>query len=497
MIALRGLMLAVLSCLGAPSAAGDAGAAGAAATPALADVSQPPAYRGELSTLAALNIRNARLDRVTAELVRPWAMEFIAPGELLVSEIGGRLLRLVLADASLHPIAGVPEVATAHDQTGLLDVALHPQFAQNRWVYFSYVESDPESGRYYRTVVDRARLLDDRLEQRERLLSVEPFLWSPSNFGGALAFGTGGRLYVSVGDRSESEFAQDGTRLHGKILRLADDGSVPDDNPFVGDPRIDDRIWALGVRNPQGLDVDPQTGLLYEAEHGPMGGDEVNLIERGKNYGWPTITYGVEYTTAPIGTGTHREGFEQPLFYYLPSEAISPLLVYRGAMFPEWNGDLLVGALKGQHVSRLDLDGRQVRSEYPILREIDDRIRDLKVAEDGALFVLTQNRGLFRLWRQPEPPAPETAAFDAQQLYVYVCAGCHDSGAYRAPRPSVQAERKTLLGKQRDSVYANVINGLGAMPARGLCHFCTDEQLRRTVDYMLDRHAPQPSEAER
>jgi glucose/arabinose dehydrogenase/cytochrome c5 len=490
----RGALFAGLLCCGLRALAGDVGEP---ATPALADVSQPPAYQGELATLAALNIRNGRIDRITGELVRPWAMEFLSPGELLVSEIGGRLVRLVLDGATLHPIAGVPAVATAHDQTGLLDVALHPQFAQNRWIYFSYVESDSESGRYYRTVVDRARLVGDSLEGRERLLSVEPFLWSPSNFGGALAFATDGHLYVSVGDRSESEFAQDGQRLQGKILRLTDDGGVPADNPFVGDERIDDRIWALGVRNPQGLDVDSRSGLLYEAEHGPMGGDEVNLIERGRNYGWPTITYGVEYTTAPIGTGTHREGFEQPLFYYLPSEAISPLLVYRGAMFPEWEGDLLVGALKGQHVSRLDLDGGQVRSEYPILREIGDRIRDLKAAADGSLFVLTQSRGLFRLWRRPEPPAPETDSFDAGQLYQYVCAGCHDSGAYRAPRPGVPEQRQALLDKPRDSVYANVINGLGAMPARGLCHFCSDQQLRLTVDYMLDRSAPQQPETGR
>lgn len=483
MKSLRGLLLAnLLSCCAVVMAED----ATPPAEPGLADVSQPPAYDGSLASLASMNIRNARLDRLTAALVKPWAMEFITQDQLLISEIGGRMLRFEVQGARLHPIAGVPAVATAHEQTGLLDVALHPEFARNAWVYFSYVESDPESGRYYRTVVDRARLEDDRLHDRERLLSVEPFLWSPSNFGGALAFGSDGRLFVSVGDRSESEFAQQGQRLQGKILRLNDDGSVPADNPFIADERIDARVWALGVRNPQGLDVDPRSGLLFEAEHGPMGGDEVNLIQRGKNYGWPTITYGVEYTTAPIGSGTHREGFEQPLFYYLPSTAVSPLVVYRGEMFPEWQGDLLVGALKGQHVSRLDLDGRVVRSEYRILSEIGDRIRDIKIAPDGAVFILTQNKGLFRLWREPATPAAEPTGFDAQQLYQYVCAGCHDSGAYRAPRPGVEAEREGMLAKPREAVYQNVIDGFGAMPARGLCHFCSDRQLRLTVDYMLD-----------
>lgn len=484
MISVRGLLATLCIGIGLISSAP---AQQNVADPAMAAAVQPPAYRGELATLAAINMRDARLELLLDGLTYPWAMAFIDARQLLITEIGGRLLRFELDTRKLTPISGVPAVVTEHEQTGLLDLALHPQFADNGWVYFSYVAADPESGKYYLTAVDRARLVDDALVDRERLLTAEPYLWSPSNFGGALAFDAEAHLFVSIGDRSEAAFAQDGRRLEGKILRLHDDGRVPADNPFVNDEAIDDRIYALGVRNPQGLQVDPVTGRLFEAEHGPMGGDEVNLIEAGKNYGWPAVTYGLEYTLEPIGSGTHRVGFEQPLFYYLPSEAISPLAVYRGAMFPEWEGDLLVGALKGRHVSHLDLDGRVVRSEYPLLREIDGRIRDIKVAADGSVFVLSQAGKLFRLWREPKPASPAPASFDAPMLYRFVCAGCHDSGAYRAPRPTVAAEWAPVQAKDRVEVHRHVIEGVGAMPARGLCNFCSDQQLRLTVDYMLDQ----------
>ncbi len=478
----RLLLLGLCTCLCAEAAEKNR-----TADPQMEAAVQPPAYQGDLPSMAAINMRDARLDLVVDGLTYPWAIEVLDPGQILISEIGGRLLRLDVASGKLTAVAGVPPVVTAHEQTGLLDLALHPQFASNQLVYFSYVESDPESGRYFRAAVDRARLVDDQLLDRQRMLTAEPYLWSPSNFGGALAFDHAGHLFISIGDRSESVFAQDGKRLQGKILRLRDDGSVPADNPFIDDPRIDDRIYALGVRNPQGLHFDVASGRLFEAEHGPMGGDEVNLIEAGRNYGWPTITYGVEYTTEPIGTGTHGDGFAQPLFYYLPSEAISPLMVYRGSMFPEWNGDLLLGALKGQHVSRLDLDGTRVRSEYPILREIGGRIRDIKIAGDGSVLLLSQAGSLFRLRREPKSAAATPAAFDASILYRFVCAGCHDSGAYRAPRPSVAAEWAPIQAKPRTDVYQHVIDGLGAMPARGMCHFCNDEQLRRTTDFMLDQ----------
>lgn len=454
---------------------------------ALAAEPAPPApATTEVASLAAMNIRQTHLDRVVEGLNYPRAMAFVDERTLLITEIGGRLLRLDLPSRSLTPIAGVPKVATAHDQTGLLDVALHPAFADNGWIYLSYVEADKESGRYFRLVVERARLRDDALHERQRLLAPEQFLWSPSNFGGALVFDGEGYLYASVGDRSESVFAQDGSRLEGKIVRLHDDGRVPADNPFVDDPRIDDRIYALGVRNPQGLHYDAPTGRLFEAEHGPKGGDEINLLKPGRNYGWPSITYGVEYTGEPLGQGTHGTGFEQPLFYYLPSDAISPLRVYRGRMFPEWDGDLIVGALWWKRLSRIDLDDLTVRSETRFLGEVDGRVRDIEIGADGSLYVLSQAGILFRLWREPPRPSPDWSAFDAGALYRFVCAGCHDGGAYGAPRPGVAAEWQPIQQQERALTYRRTIEGVGAMPPRGLCNFCKDDQLRRTVDYMLD-----------
>ncbi|MDT8322419.1 MAG: PQQ-dependent sugar dehydrogenase [Xanthomonadales bacterium] len=419
------------------------------------------------------------------ELDEPWAFEFLAEDELLVTERKGRLLRVKLNDApSVNEIAGLPQIATARVQTGLLDVALHPRFAKNRKIVFSYVSADQETGKYYFTTVAGATLSNDRLQDLYTILEAGPPGWSPSNFGGALEFLDDDTLLVSIGDRSEEMLAQRGDRLQGKILRIDMHGRAPSDNPFVGDPQVDDRIWALGLRNVQGLVRDGKTGSVYATSHGPMGGDEVNLIERGRNYGWPTITYGRNYTTARIGVGTHAPGFEQPLFYYLPSEAISPVTVYRGDLFSEWDGDLLVGALKGKHVSRIDLDGHTVRSEYPILREIDDRIRDIRVAHDGAVWILGQTTGLWRLGRDPEPPLPERPA-DGAMVYAMACAGCHDTGGGGAPRLDEGCRWDKLTSKGRQSLLDSVRQGTGNMPERGLCNLCQDRHLEAAVDFIL------------
>ncbi len=445
----------------------------------------PPTYEGALDSLAAINIRNVELQTLRDDLAEPWAFEFLGPDELLVTEIRGRLLRVPLAgDRPVIEIDGLPSIASSQQQTGLLDVALHPQFEQNRRIYFSYAEADPDTGRYFRTQVATARLAADALEEFRVLLPDEPFGWSPSNFGGALEFDGQGRLLITIGDRSEEVLAQRGDRLEGKILRLSDEGGVPPDNPFVGNAEIDDRILALGVRNAQGLVRDPATNAVYFAEHGPLGGDEVNLLIDGANYGWPTISYGLAYSTAAIAQGTHAPGMVQPLFYYLPSEAISPLAVYRGKMFPEWDGDLLVGALKGQHVSRLDLDGEVVRSEYPILGEIAARIRDLKIGTDGALYVLTEDGRLLRLVRTA-PQAPATRTPDGERVYQLVCAGCHDAGAADAPRLDDACAWQEIAAKGWEEVWRNTLNGIGAMPERGLCHVCTDAHLEAAARYLL------------
>jgi len=446
----------------------------------------PPPYRGEFPSLAALNVRDAVVDEVVSGLERPRAFEFLDADTILVTELHGQLVRIELGTGTRAPISGLPEFATAHEQTGLLDVALHPGFVDNHRIYLSYVEADAATGRYYTTVVATAVLAGARLDGLKTILRVEPFGWSPANFGGALAFDDAGFLYVTIGDRSEDAIAQRGDRLEGKLLRLRDDGAVPADNPFIDDPAVDDRIFALGLRNAQGLHYDATSGHLYAAEHGPLGGDEVNRIEAGANYGWPVITYGRNYSTAPIGEGTHKAGLRQPLFYYLPSEAISPLTLYRGAMFPEWEGDLLVGALKGQHVSKLDLDGEVVRSEYPMLGELRGRVRDVKVHPDGSIYVLLQSGSLYRVHRVASAEAvPEPG--DPRLIYELVCSGCHDTGANGAPLPGDTERWREIARQPRAQIQRRVIDGFGAMPARGLCNICTDAHLRATTDYMVEQ----------
>lgn len=453
-----------------------------------------PHYDGKLPSLAAINIFDARIETVLDGLQRPWAFEFIADDEVLITEIGGRLLRYRLGDRGPTVVANAPSVVSREEQMGLLDVALHPDFADNGWVYLSYVVEDPNAPGYFATALGRGVLTGNGLEQFEELLVAGPYGWSPSNFGGAIVFVDRSHLLVSIGDRSEGDLAQRKDRLQGKILRLMDDGTVPSDNPFVDDPEADGRVFARGVRNPQGLIHDPVSGRVFEAEHGPLGGDEVNLIEAGANYGWPVITYGRNYTKATIGEGSHREGMRQPLFYYLPSEAISPLAMYRGAMFPEWEGDLLLGALRGKLVSRLDIDGDVVRSEYPILTELDSRIRDIKVGPDGSVFILTEPGQLHRLYRETgSEVVPDQA--DPAVIYSLVCAGCHDRGAYKAPHPDNAAEWVAVFAQPLEDTYRNVFKGKGAMPERGLCHLCNDEHLKQTIDYVLER-ADQGRQAE-
>lgn len=443
-------------------------------------------YKGDLATLAAVNEYDAQLEILADGLARPWAMEFIGDSELLISEFDGRLLRLDLSDGSRTVISGLPEIATGQDQTGLLDVEIHPRFSENRRIYFSYVATDEVTGRFFATAVGSAVLDGDHLSGLKEILVAEPFDWSPANFGGALEFGGDGYLYVTTGDRSVSERAQALDRLEGKVLRLTDDGAAAPGNPFEQTPGADSRIYALGLRNPQGLHWDARSGLMISAEHGPLGGDEINLIEAGANYGWPRITYGMDYIMAPMGEGTHAEGMSQPLYYYLPSEAISPVTMYRGAMFPQWDGHILAGALKGKHVSKIALDGTTVRSEVSILDEIDGRIRDVKVAPDGAVLVLSQNGKLYRLSRD-EGTATEAPPVNNQLLYQLVCSGCHNQGGYNAPRLGHPGEWAAVLQREREQVYRRVLEGIGDMPAKGMCYQCSEKQLNDLVDYVLDQ----------
>jgi aldose sugar dehydrogenase len=352
------------------------------------------APQGPVETEAA----TFRVAEVAGGLEHPWAVAFLPGGGMLVTERPGRL-RLV-EDGRLRdePVAGVPEVH-ARRQGGLLDVAVDPDFGRNRQIYLSYAHED---GGETTTRVMRARFSPDGLSDQRVIFEAKPLVDSSMHFGSRLAFGNDSTLYVTVGERySEREAAQDlGTHL-GKVLRINKDGSVPEDNPFVGREGAVPEIYTYGHRNPQGLAVDPRDGRVWENEHGARGGDEVNVLKAGANYGWPDVAYGVSYDGSTIGTGqSEAPGVEPPLFYWDPSIAPAGMAFYLGDRFPGWRGDVLVGALKFQLVSRLDLDGQgRVVKEERLLEGELGRIRDVAAGPDGLVYLLTDEDpgALYRL----------------------------------------------------------------------------------------------------
>lgn len=360
---------------------------------------RPAPYNGDLTSLANINERDSKLEVVFEGLKYPWAFEFLSDNEILVTEFSGKLKQINLASKQVIEISGLPELVSGKGQLGLMDIALHPDHSNNHFIYLSYAKGDLSNDKKQTMAVSRARLGDSSLQELTEIFVATPYGGSPSNFGGALEFDDKGHLFIGAGDRSKNKNAQKLNFLHGKIIRLNDDGSIPFDNP-VFDSNKPSPIYAYGVRNPQGLVFDHISGNLYETEHGPMGGDEVNIIRQGENYGWPIITYGRNYTTQKIGEGTYRDGLKQPLYYYLPSIAVSPIAIYRGDMFPEWQGHLLVGALRGQHINKLDITSGAVKSEQRVLKKLKQRIRDIKISDDGSVYFLAQQEGkIYRLYQ--------------------------------------------------------------------------------------------------
>lgn len=327
-----------------------------------------------------------RIVEVASGLEHPWGLAFLPDGGMLITERPGRLRLLRNGRLQPEPIAGLPPIA-AQGQGGLLDVALHPRFAENRWVYFSY--SGPGPGGIG-TEVARGRLVGDRLEEVATLFVMRPKSNTGRHFGSRLVFDRQGYLYITLGDRGERQRAQRPDDHAGSVIRLHDDGRVPADNPFVGQAGWQPEIYSYGHRNMQGADLHPETGILWTHEHGPQGGDEVNIIRPGVNYGWPVITYGANYGSGtPIGEGSQKPGMAQPIHYWVPSIAPSGMTFYTGQAFPNWQGDLLVGALKDRMVVRLSLDGEKVVGEERFLKNVLGRIRVVKQGPDGFVYLLT------------------------------------------------------------------------------------------------------------
>jgi glucose/arabinose dehydrogenase len=333
---------------------------------------------------------------VVAGLEHPWGLAFLPDGRMLVTERPGRL-RVVATDGSLSaPVTGVPAVR-AVGQGGLLDVATDPDFADNGLVYLSYAE--PGEGDLSGTAVARGRLVGGALEDVEVLFRQLPKLDSKQHYGSRLVFARDGRLFVTLGDRgSQRDAAQDPGTYFGKVLRIGRDGSAPADNPFAGRAGARPEVFSTGHRNVQGATLHPVTGELWAHEHGPRGGDEVNVVRAGLNYGWPVITYGREYYGPAIGEGTARAGMEQPLHYWVPSIAPSGMAFYTADAIPAWRGNLLVGALAAQQLVRLELtaDDRVAHEERITLGE---RIRAVVPGPDGAVYLLTDTGRASRLLR--------------------------------------------------------------------------------------------------
>ena len=319
-------------------------------------------------------------------LEHPWSMAFLPDGSILVTERPGRLR--IIEQGKLLPkaIAGLPAIA-AKGQGGLLDVVLHPDYANNRWIYFSYTAG---SGNKIGTEVGRGRLVDRKIIDWQTLFRLEPKSTTGRHFGSRLVFDRNNTLYITLGDRGERFRAQGLNDHAGSIIRLHDDGSIPGDNPFIGQKDKQAAIYSYGHRNIQGAVLHPSTGMLWIHEHGPQGGDELNIIEAGQNYGWPIITYGKEYGSGDdIGEGTHKNGMLQPIYYWVPSIAPSGMAFYNGNKFPDWQGNLFIGSLKFQLLVRLELNGNKILHQERLLKKELGRIRDVRNGPDGYLYLLT------------------------------------------------------------------------------------------------------------
>jgi aldose sugar dehydrogenase len=379
-------MLGVMACTSAPNGqeARDA-ATSQAGTPASAAA---PGTQGD---------HQYRVVTVVEGLEHPWSLAFLPNGDMLVTERPGRL-RIVRNGRLLpEPVAGLPEVR-AGGQGGLMEVAPHPDFANNRLLYITYSKPRAEDNQRT-TALARGRFENDRLIDVRDIFVAEAWSGAGQHFGSKLQFDRNGFLFISIGDRGASPMqnvrqhpAQNLANHQGTIVRLHDDGRVPHDNPFVGRDGARPEIWSYGHRNPQGLVIHPQTGDIWATEHGPQGGDELNLVQPGRNYGWPVVGYGVQYGGANIHEGQREAGMTDPVHHWVPSIATSGLIVYTGNAFPGWRGNLLAGGLAGETIRRLVMDGQRVVREEQIFQG-QGRVRDVREGPDGFIYIATDHRG--------------------------------------------------------------------------------------------------------
>ncbi len=323
-------------------------------------------------------------------LEHPWGIAELPDGRLLVTERPGRLRIIANGELDPEPVTGFPPIF-AKGQGGLMDVELHPDFAENGWIYFAY---SADEGGVGHTRIMRARLKGKTLEDVEVLFSppVDQFTKAGAHFGCRIVFDGKGHIFFPIGDRGKKEQAQDLSKAAGKIHRINEDGSIPKDNPFLETPGALPSIWAYGTRNAQGLRLHPETGDLWAVEHGPRGGDELNVIRKGANYGWPVITYGINYNGTPITDLTEAPGMEQPVIHWTPSIAVGGLEINTGKKYPGWKGDFFATALAGQKLVRMVVEGQEVKLQEPLL-EKTGRIREVKAGADGTLYVLYDSPG--------------------------------------------------------------------------------------------------------
>ncbi|MFZ6665953.1 PQQ-dependent sugar dehydrogenase [Peijinzhouia sedimentorum] len=346
---------------------------------------------GPPSTEKEVEAQSFRVDTIATDLKNPWGMAWLPDGRMLFTERSGEIRVVQNGKLTEDRISGVPEVY-ARGQGGLLDIKLHPNYAENGWIYISYSSPNPD-GDGANTAIMRAKLQGNAFVNQEKLFQATPYSTRGQHYGSRIVFDDNGYMFFSVGERGQMENAQNLGNHSGKIHRLHDDGRVPTDNPFVGNDAAMPSIWSYGHRNPQGMIRDASTGTIWAHEHGPRGGDELNIVEKGKNYGWPEISYGINYNGTILTEYQEKEGMEQPVHQWTPSIAPCGMAHYTGDQFPAWKGNLFVGALSFRYLARVVVNGNSFVEEEKLLDQIG-RVRAVEQGPDGYIYVATEGPGM-------------------------------------------------------------------------------------------------------